>query len=93
MIQITLNEKLVKSIVAHYIEDQLDQITDKDLKAAGVPTRKQLVEQILADEKFQTGLAKQLAKVVNDGDLIYDALQDIKMPAFSAAMKKLTSVA
>jgi hypothetical protein len=91
MIQITINDKLVKRMVADYIGDQLMDFTDKDLKAAGLPSRKQLVEQTLADEKFQKALAKQLAKVVNDGDRIFDALQDIEMPAFDAVNRKLVS--
>ena len=91
MIQITINDKLVKRMVADYIGDQLMDFTDKDLKAADLPSRKQLVEQTLADEKFQKALAKQLAKVVNDGDRIFDALQDIEMPAFDAVNRKLVS--
>jgi hypothetical protein len=91
MIQITINDKLVKRMVADYIGDQLMDFTDKDLKAAGLPSRKQLVEQVVADEKFQKALAKQLAKVVNDGDRIFDALQDIEMPAFDAVNRKLVS--
>ena len=93
MFQITLNEKLVKIVLAEYLADQLDEYTDKDLKAAGVPTRKQLVEQVLADAKFQKALTKKLAEVVNDGDRIHDALDDMPMPAFSAALKKLPAVA
>jgi hypothetical protein len=82
---------LVKIVLSEYIEDQLDEVTDKDLKAAGLPTRRQLVEQVLADVKFQKALAKQLAEVVNDGDRIHDALQDIAMPALDAVNSKLVS--
>jgi len=88
---IVLKDSLVKIVVGEYIADQLDEVTDKDLKAAGLPTRKQLVEQVLADVKFQKALAKQLAKVVNDGDRIHDALQDIAMPALDAVNSKLVS--
>jgi hypothetical protein len=92
MFQIALNEKLVKIVLAEYLADQLDEYTDKDLKAAGVPTRKQLVEQVMAEPKFQKALTKKLAEVVNDGDRIHDALDDMPMPAFSAALKKLPAV-
>jgi len=88
---IVLKDSLVKLVLSEYIEDQLDEVTDKDLKAAGLPTRKQLVEQVLADVKFQKALAKELAKVVNDGDRIFDALQDIAMPALDAVNSKLVS--
>ena len=93
MFQITVNEKLVKRIVGSYIEDQMYEFTNKDLKAAGVPTRKQLVEQILADEGFQKALAKRLAVFVNDGDVIHDALDEMPMPALEAVLKKVGSVA
>ena len=93
MFQITLNEKLVKIVLAEYLADQMFEFTDKDLKAAGLPTRKQLVEQVLADAKFQKALAKKLAEVVNDGDRIHDALDEMPMPAFDAVMKKLPAVA
>ena len=88
---VVLKDSLVKIVLSEYIEDQLDEITDKDLKAAGLPTRKQLVEQVLADVKFQKALTKVLAEVVNDGDRIFDALQDIEMPAFDAVNSKLVS--
>jgi len=88
---VVLKDSLVKIVLSEYIEDQLDEITDKDLKAAGLPTRKQLVEQVLADAKFQKALTKVLAEVVNDGDRIFDALQDIEMPAFDAVNSKLVS--
>jgi hypothetical protein len=88
---VILKDSLVKIVLSEYIEDQLDEITDKELKAAGLPTRKQLVEQVLADVKFQKALTKVLAEVVNDGDRIFDALQDIEMPAFDAVNSKLVS--
>jgi len=88
---VVLKDSLVKIVLSEYIEDQLDEITDKELKAAGLPTRKQLVEQVLADVKFQKALTKALAEVVNDGDRIFDALQDIEMPAFDAVNSKLVS--
>jgi hypothetical protein len=88
---VVLKDSLVKRMVADYIGDQLLDFTDKDLKAAGLPTRKQLVEQVVADEKFQKALAKKLAEVINDGDRIFDALQDIEMPAFDAVNSKLVS--
>jgi len=88
---VVLKDSLVKIVLSEYIEDQLDEITDKELKAAGLPTRKQLVEQVLADVKFQKALTKVLAEVVNDGDRIFDALQDIEMPAFDAVNSKLVS--
>jgi len=88
---IVLKDSLVKIVVSEYIADQLDEVTDKDLKAAGLPTRKQLVEQVLADVKFQKALAKELAKVVNDGDRIHDALQDIAMPALDTVNSKLVT--
>jgi hypothetical protein len=88
---IVLKDSLVKIVVSEYVADQLDEYTDKELKSAGLPTRKQLVEQILADVKFQKALAKELAKVVNDGDRIHDALQDIAMPALDALNRKLTA--
>jgi len=88
---VVLKDSLVKIVLSEYIEDQLDEVTDKDLKAAGLPTRKQLVEQVLADVKFQKALTKVLAEVINDGDRIFDALQDIEMPAFDAVNSKLVS--
>jgi len=88
---VVLKDSLVKRMVADYIGDQLMDFTDKDLKAAGLPTRRQLVEQVLADVKFQKALTKALAEVVNDGDRIFDALQDIEMPAFDAVNSKLVS--
>jgi hypothetical protein len=88
---VILKDSLVKIVLSEYIENQLDEITDKQLKAAGLPTRKQLVEQVLADVKFQKALTKALAEVVNDGDRIFDALQDIEMPAFDAVNSKLVS--
>jgi len=88
---VILKDSLVKIVLSEYIEDQLDEITDKELKAAGLPTRKQLVEQVLADVKFQKALTEVLAEVVNDGDRIFDALQDIEMPAFDAVNSKLVS--
>jgi len=86
---VVLEDSLVKIVLSEYIEDQLDEVTDKDLKAAGLPTRRQLVAQVLADEKFQKALTEALAEVVNDGDRIFDALQDIEMPAFDAVNSKL----
>jgi hypothetical protein len=88
---VILKDSLVKIVLSEYIEDQLDEITDKELKAAGLPTRKQLVEQVLADVKFQKALTEVLAEVINDGDRIFDALQDIEMPAFDAVNSKLVS--
>jgi len=88
---VILKDSLVKIVVGEYIADQLDEVTDKDLKAAGLPTRRQLVEQVLADVKFQKALTKVLAEVVNDGDRIFDALQDIEMPAFDAVTRKLVT--
>jgi len=88
---VVLKDSLVKIVLSEYIADQLDEVTDKDLKAAGLPTRRQLVEQVLADVKFQKALAKQLAEVINDGDRIFDALQDIEMPALDAVNRKLVS--
>jgi hypothetical protein len=88
---VVLKDSLVKIVLSEYIADQLDEVTDKDLKAAGLPTRRQLVEQVLADVKFQKALAKQLAEVINDGDRIFDALQDIAMPALDAVNRKLVS--
>jgi chemotaxis protein CheY-P-specific phosphatase CheC len=93
MFQITLNEKLVKIVLAEYLADQLDEYTDKDLKAAGVPTRKKLVEQVMAEPKFQKALVKKLAEVVNDGDRIHDALDDMPMSAVKDALTKLGAVA
>jgi len=91
MFQITLNEKLVKRIVSGYIADQLEDYTDKDFKAVGLPTRRQLVEQLLADERFQKALAKKLSVFVNDGDLIHDALQDMGIDMVGGTLKKLPS--
>jgi len=88
---VVLKDSLVKIVLSEYIEDQLDEITDKELKAAGLPTRKQLVEQVLSDVKFQKALTEVLAEVINDGDRIFDALQDIEMPAFDAVNSKLVS--
>jgi hypothetical protein len=86
---IVLKDSLVKIVLSEYINDVLFEVTDKDLKAAGLPTRRQLVGQVLADEKFQKALAKKLAEVVNDGDIIHDALEDMPMSAVEAALKKL----
>ena len=86
---IVLKDSLVKIVLSEYINDVLFEVTDKDLKAAGLPTRRQLVTQVLADEKFQKALAKKLAEVVNDGDIIHDALEDMPMSAVEAALKKL----
>jgi len=93
MFQITLNEKLVKIVLAEYLADQMFDLTDKDLKAAGLPTRKQLVEQVMAETKFQKALVKKLAEVVNDGDRIHDALDDMPMKAIGDALTKLGAVA
>jgi len=86
---IVLKDSLVKIVLSEYINDVLFEVTDKDLKAAGLPTRRQLVTQVLADEKFQKALAKKLAEVINDGDIIHDALEDMPMSAVEAALKKL----
>jgi hypothetical protein len=88
---VVLKDSLVKRMVADYIGDQLMDFTDKDLKAVGLPIRRQLVEQVLADVKFQKALTKALAEVINDGDRIFDALQDIEMPALDAVNSKLVS--
>jgi len=93
MIQITVSEKLVKRIVGDYIADQLEEFSNKDFKAAGVPAFKQLVEQVLADAKFQKSLSKRLAVFVNDGDAIHDALDEMPMPTLEAVLKKLGAVA
>jgi hypothetical protein len=93
MFQITVSEKLVKRILGSYVEDQMFEFSNKDLKAAGVPTRAQIIEQILADEGFQKALSKRLAVFVNDGDAIHDAMEEMPMPAFEAVLKKLGAVA
>ena len=93
MFQITLNEKLVKIVLAEYLADQMFEFTDKDLKAAGLPTRKKLVEQVMAEPKFQKALVKKMAEVVNDGDRIHDALDDMPMQAIGDALTKLGAVA
>ena len=89
---VILKDSLVKRIVGEYIADVMFEVTDKDLKAADLPTYKQLVEQVVADEKFQKALANSLAKVINDGDIIHDALEDMPMSAVDAAVRKLRTL-
>jgi len=89
---VILKDSLVKIVLSEYIDEVLFEVTDKDLKAAGLPTRRQLAEQVLADEKFQKALTKALAVVVNDGDIIHDALDDMPMPAVNDAVRKLRTL-
>jgi chemotaxis protein CheY-P-specific phosphatase CheC len=47
----------------------------------------------MAEPKFQKALVKKLAEVVNDGDRIHDALDDMPMSAVKDALTKLNAVA
>ncbi len=78
--QITVNisDKAIKSALEYVIENQLlDEWNSETLKRAGVPKKAELVKQMMADEKFNAVLGKEMAKHVDDGDLLYDVIGDM----------------
>lgn len=75
---ITISDKAIKNAVEYVVENQLfDDWNSETLKRAGVPKKAELVKQMMADEKFIATLGKEMAKHVDNGDLLYDVVSDM----------------
>lgn len=86
--QITINPKIVKRSISEMLECCVyDDYSAAALKAAGVPKKADLVEQLYADPKFMADLTKYLTNYVTDGDVIYDAACDAKCPDLSKLIR------
>jgi len=75
--QVTIKDSLIKSILADYVENQLDR------RSAS------LVKELMEDARVQASIAKELSRYFNEeADVIMDVLGDVKMPALDRAIKE-----
>lgn len=68
---IKIKDRILKLAVSNLIERWYSDFSKKTLKAAGVPSKKELQEQILGDERFLKSLEKALATRI-ENDMIFD---------------------
>ena len=74
--QITIKDAVIKQAIADTVERCLDR---KDAK---------LVKEIMSDEKVMAKLAKALGAFINEqADVVYDMLEDIRIPALDREVK------
>jgi hypothetical protein len=72
--ELTLKDSAVRKAIGDYLDDYLFEFYRSDvIKAAGIPARKVLIEQVMADPKFQKNFIKYLSNYI-DGDLMADAV-------------------
>jgi hypothetical protein len=74
---ITISDKTLKLAVSNLVEANLDHFEKKILKAVGVPPKKELVKQILAEESFIKSLENVLSERIKD-EIIFDIMFDVR---------------
>lgn len=71
--QITISDKLIAQAVGHMLDGSIYDYFDKDvIKAAGVPKRADAIKSIMEDKKFQTYIAREIARNAEDLDMLVD---------------------
>jgi hypothetical protein len=74
--ELTLKDSEIRKVIGDYLDDQLfEYYASSVIKAAGIPTRKDLIEQVINDPKFQKEFTKFLMQYI-DRDLMMDAVAD-----------------
>ncbi len=74
--ELTLKDSEVRKAIGDYLDDHLFEFyPSRAIKDAGIPTRKDLIEQVMADPKFQKNFTKYLLTYI-DGDIIADAVAE-----------------
>ena len=74
--ELTIKDSTIKTVINRYLEDQIYDFYAKEVvEAAGLPPRKALIEQILANPKFQKAFTKYLLEYL-DQDLMSDAVAE-----------------
>ena len=74
--QITIKDSLIKQMLSEHIVDCLDKRNPK------------LVNEIMADPKFQNQMARELSKYFNEeADVIADLIYEVHIPQLSAAVR------
>ena len=74
--ELTLKDAEVRKVIGSYLDEQLFNYYDAAvIKAAGIPTRKALTEQVITDPTFQKEFAKFLMQYI-DRDLMLDAVAE-----------------
>jgi hypothetical protein len=84
--ELTLKDAEVRKVIGDFLDEQLFNYYDAAvIKAAGIPTRKALIEQVITDPKFQKEFTKFLMQYI-DRDLMLDAVAeaiDVIQPVFN----------
>jgi len=81
--ELTLKDSEVRKAIGDYLDDHLFEFyPSRAIKDAGIPTRKVLIEQVMADPKFQKNFTKYLLTYI-DRDLMADAVAE-SMPNHDA---------
>ena len=84
--ELTLKDSAVRKVIGDFLDEQLFNYYDAAvIKAAGIPTRKALIEQVITDPTFQKEFAKFLMQYI-DRDLMLDAVAeaiDVIQPVFN----------
>lgn len=74
--QVTIKDSLIKKMLSLYVEDVLEIRNPK------------LVNEIMADPKFQNQMARELSKYFNEeADVIADLIYEVHIPQLSAAVR------
>lgn len=74
---VTLNDKKVRRSVEDFVQYYVfETYSPEALKAAGVPKKAHLVDQLLADSDFVKGFKTFLTNYINDPDLFNDAVAE-----------------
>ena len=91
IIQVEIKTKTLEQAIGYHLDLGLyDEFNKGILKTAKVPSKKVLVEAVLADKKFVETLVKHVTSHVRwDADYIYEAMWHIfSVPAFSKIIKE-----
>ena len=71
--QIEISDKVIAKAVGYMLDGSVYDYFDKDvIKAAGVPKRADAIKAVMEDKKFQTYIAREIARNAEDLDQLVD---------------------
>ena len=75
--QITIKPSVLRRVAGQFIDQLIfHEYTADERKMVTLPKRRELIDQLLADEKFMRQAAKYLSDYVNDEYVVSDAFCD-----------------
>lgn len=87
--QIIIKDNLIKAAIKKRVKTEIFDYFDRaTIKESKIPSKKELVEQLMADDKFQAGIARYLSDLIDD-DVIYDAVEAADSKSLNKALDVL----